>query len=253
MYICIYQAKVSTVVAGCWPKVINHYVLHAQLRMRRVRCLKATSRNDNNNNNRINNTKHINDNIYISNHNTTTSTTTSSTTINNSNNHKHNNNDNKFLSAIADVAGHRAHLSSGDRDSSRLIHIYIYIYIYICLIIYMIDIERDGDKSEQHAPHPPTNMVDFRGFDSSTISILRGGILMSIGNLPESLSPAMLVGMMLVGRLGRRLGIQFRLKFCVQARATSPIVSVSKQDKVPDTSCMKRIYRDKHIYIYIYI
>ena len=39
---------------------------------------------------------------------------------------------------------------------------------------------------------PPTNIVDFRG--SSIILILRGGILTSIGNLPESLSRAMLVG-----------------------------------------------------------
>ena len=44
--------------------------------------------------------------------------------------------------------------------------------------------------------------MDFRGFDSSTISILRGGILMSIGNFPESLSQAILVGIMLVGRSG---------------------------------------------------
>ena len=48
---------------------------------------------------------------------------------------------------------------------------------------------------------PPTNIVDFGGFDSSTILILRGGILMSIGDFPESLSQAMLVGVMLVGRL----------------------------------------------------
>ena len=51
-------------------------------------------------------------------------------------------------------------------------------------------------------PNPPTNIVEFRGFDSSIILIQRGGILMSIGNLPESLSQAMLVGTMLVGRLG---------------------------------------------------
>ena len=47
-----------------------------------------------------------------------------------------------------------------------------------------------------------TNIVGFRGFDSSVILILRGGILMSIGYLPESFSQAMLVGVMLVGKLG---------------------------------------------------
>ena len=47
----------------------------------------------------------------------------------------------------------------------------------------------------------PTNIVDFRGFDSSTILIYRGGILMSMGDLPESLSRAMLAGILLVGGL----------------------------------------------------
>ena len=47
-----------------------------------------------------------------------------------------------------------------------------------------------------------TNIMDFRGFDSRIISIIRGGILMSIGDFPESLSQAILVGIMLVGRLG---------------------------------------------------
>ena len=36
--------------------------------------------------------------------------------------------------------------------------------------------------------------MDFGGFDSSIILIQRGGILMSIGGFPESLSQAMLVG-----------------------------------------------------------
>ena len=38
-----------------------------------------------------------------------------------------------------------------------------------------------------------TKILDFTGFDSSIIFILRGGILMSIGNFPESLSRAVLV------------------------------------------------------------
>ena len=37
----------------------------------------------------------------------------------------------------------------------------------------------------------PTNIVDFRGFDSSTILDLRGEITRPKGNLPESLSQAM--------------------------------------------------------------
>ena len=53
-------------------------------------------------------------------------------------------------------------------------------------------------------PNLPTNTcgVDFRGFDSSTILRLRGEVPRPIGDLPESLSQAMSVGTMLVGRLG---------------------------------------------------
>ena len=51
-------------------------------------------------------------------------------------------------------------------------------------------------------PNRPTNIVGFRGFDSSTILIQRGGIPRPIGDLPESSSRAMLVGTMLVGGLG---------------------------------------------------
>ena len=50
--------------------------------------------------------------------------------------------------------------------------------------------------------NPRTNIVDFRGFDSSIILIKRGGILRPIGDFLESSSQAMLVGVMLTGRLG---------------------------------------------------
>ena len=49
-----------------------------------------------------------------------------------------------------------------------------------------------------------TKILDIRGFDSSIIFILRAGILMSIGNFPEVLSQRILVGIILVGRLGVR-------------------------------------------------
>ena len=44
--------------------------------------------------------------------------------------------------------------------------------------------------------------MDFGGFDSSIMLYLRGGILVSIRNFPESSSQAMLVGVILVGKLG---------------------------------------------------
>ena len=53
-----------------------------------------------------------------------------------------------------------------------------------------------------NTPNPPTKIVDFKGFDSSIILILRGEILRPIGDFPESLSQALLVGVMLVGRSG---------------------------------------------------
>ena len=51
-------------------------------------------------------------------------------------------------------------------------------------------------------PNLRTNIMDFRGFDSSIISILRGRIPRPIGNLLKILSQAILVGIMLVGRSG---------------------------------------------------
>ena len=47
-----------------------------------------------------------------------------------------------------------------------------------------------------------TQILDFGGFDSSLTLLIRGGILMSIGNLLECLSQAISVGILLVGRLG---------------------------------------------------
>ena len=51
-------------------------------------------------------------------------------------------------------------------------------------------------------PNPPNNTVHFRGLDSKMILNERVGILRPIGDFPESLSQAMLAGIMLVGRLG---------------------------------------------------
>ena len=58
----------------------------------------------------------------------------------------------------------------------------------------------------------PTKILDFGGFDSSITFILRGGILMSIGNSPESLSQGILIGIILVGRLGVHEGGEAVLK-----------------------------------------
>ena len=47
-----------------------------------------------------------------------------------------------------------------------------------------------------------TKILDFGGFDSSRILILKGAIRMSKEHSPEILSQAILVGIFLVGRLG---------------------------------------------------
>ena len=68
---------------------------------------------------------------------------------------------------------------------------YVYIYIYIFFF-----------ERHEHTANLPTNIVDLRGVESSIILIIRGGIPWPIGDFPESLSQAILVGVMLVGRLG---------------------------------------------------
>ena len=52
-----------------------------------------------------------------------------------------------------------------------------------------------------------TKILDFEGFNSSIILMLRGVILMSIGKFPDILSQAILVGIILVKRLG--VGVEF--------------------------------------------
>ena len=47
-----------------------------------------------------------------------------------------------------------------------------------------------------------THIIDFRGFHSSIILNIRDDIFISIGDFLESLSQAILVGIMLGGRLG---------------------------------------------------
>ena len=60
-------------------------------------------------------------------------------------------------------------------------------------------------KSEWNTPNLPTNIVEFKGFDPNIILIIRGGILRPIGDLPESLSEAMLVGCNISREIGRSM------------------------------------------------
>ena len=67
----------------------------------------------------------------------------------------------------------------------------------------------DGTFNNVHlsTPNLPTDIVDFRGFDSSIILISRDGILRPMGDFPESLSQAMLVGCNVSREIGRMLHI----------------------------------------------
>ena len=69
--------------------------------------------------------------------------------------------------------------------------------------------------------------MDFGGFDSSPISILRGGIPRPIGNFPESLSREMLVGIILVGKLGVLLTeiLSARITRLASNRSTGSLLS----------------------------
>ena len=59
-----------------------------------------------------------------------------------------------------------------------------------------------------------TKIPDFRGLDSIIILILRGGIIMSIGNCLEILSQAILVGTIVLGTLGEWLICYYYLYDC---------------------------------------
>ena len=75
---------------------------------------------------------------------------------------------------------------------------------------YQIDVDIDldrqiatgGSRIHEGMANLRTKIMDFRGFDPSIILMLRGGILMSTWNSPEMLSQGILIGILLVGRLG---------------------------------------------------
>ena len=82
------------------------------------------------------------------------------------------------------------------------VYIYVYIYIYthtythiyayttcihICIYLYYISKTRDLDGETDRTANLRTTILDFRGFDSGIILILRGEIPGPTGKLPESL------------------------------------------------------------------
>ena len=113
------------------------------------------------------------------------------------------------------------HLDLAEGRLSRQLVLKPFMFTWICVLPHSKDtrsLTTRGDPkgkgacaAELHGPSTgaalhtanlPTSIMDFRGFYSSIILMLRGGLIMSIGDFPESLSQAILVGIMVVGRLG---------------------------------------------------
>ena len=69
-----------------------------------------------------------------------------------------------------------------------------------------------------------TKILDFRGFGSSGILIVRGGVLMSTGSFPESSSQQILAGAILVGRSGAT-NILHILMYYIRAHASETLSS----------------------------
>ena len=82
--------------------------------------------------------------------------------------------------------------------------------------------------------------LDFRGFDSSIILMLRGGVPRPIGNFPESLTQTILVGITLVGRLG----VLFTISIVIITIAT--IVRRSAAPRSPSWSTAGRGDNNNH-------
>ena len=97
--------------------------------------------------------------------------------------------------------------SSSSSSSSSMIVVIVFMFVIVTSVG-----RSGGATAERSVPPSPselprygnlrTKILDFRGFDSSRILSLRGGILMSLGHFPEMLSQRILAGILLVGRLG---------------------------------------------------
>ena len=88
-----------------------------------------------------------------------------------------------------------------------IIYVYIYIYVYVYIYIYIytyihICTHWPARPRSPGTANLRTKNLDFRGFDSSIILILRGGILRSVRIFLESLSQQILAGIISAGRSG---------------------------------------------------
>ena len=80
--------------------------------------------------------------------------------------------------------------------------------------------DAEAVQTRRHAANLRTKILDFRGFDSSIILIIRGGSLMSIGSSPEVLSQRILVEVIVVGRWGTPVSAENKT---TQLRGKTPL------------------------------
>ena len=63
------------------------------------------------------------------------------------------------------------------------------MYMYMCVYIYIErerDLERERESTAQNTANLRSKILDFGGFDSSRILILRGGLPRPVLGFPES-------------------------------------------------------------------
>ena len=117
----------------------------------------------------------------------------------------------------------------------------------LTLMCLCLNVARKGwwCKNVTSTANPPTNIVDFGGFDSSIILISRGGIPRPIGDFPQCLSQAMLVGIMSVGRLGVQLAARWQRGPEHHGRLVA--------DRIRAELEVLLCHNSNYVYIYIYI
>ena len=96
-----------------------------------------------------------------------------------------------------------------NKDNGAMSYPYILMYLMLltrCMLLRLCCSDSfDSQFLADGTANLRTKILDFRGFDSSRILFLRGGILMSIGDFPEVLSQQILVvGIIMISReIGR--------------------------------------------------
>ena len=99
-------------------------------------------------------------------------------------------------------------------------------------------------------PGLSTKILDVRGFDSSKILRLRGGLLMSTGTSPEMLSRRILAGIILAGRWGAVLPADVRRCYAASAQARERASARARENNV---YIYIYIYTHTHAHMYMYI